>query len=213
MRLRDTALRICRDRGITPADTLDEPHINPSAFYRHQLADVIHRRWSGAYDDATCDHPTVSAWVTIQESDGRRKPSLLIAGSTGSGKTWQAVGALKAIANHAASTHGRRIDWQMVSHPDLGDELRGDGMDRALAKYLDAELLILDDLGATMTTPWMTDCIQRLVDRRWSKRLTTIYTSNLTGNALSAAIGDRVYSRLGDAVRVTLADRDRRWKQ
>lgn len=206
----DTVLRICRARGIRPADTLDEPPIDRAKFYRQQLSDVIHRRWGGEYDHATCDHPTVAKWAQRHVTDPGRHPSLLIVGNTGTGKTWQAIGALKTIAIHHAD-QGRRIDWHMVSHPDLGDELRGDGIDTALGKYLAAELLILDDLGAAMTTPWMTDCLQRLVDRRVSRRLATIYTTNLVGDQLRTAVGDRVHSRLGDAVRVKLAGTDRRW--
>jgi DNA replication protein DnaC len=207
---RDTALRICRARGIQPADTLEEPPVNRATFYRQQVAAVIHRRWGGEYDQATCDHPAVAGWVR-SHLDNHRNPSLLIVGNTGTGKTWQAIGALKTIAAHHAN-HGHRIDWQMVSHPDLGGELRGDGIDHALNRYLAAELLILDDLGAAMTTPWMTDCLQRLVDRRVSRRLATIYTTNLGGDQFRVAVGDRVHSRLGHAVRVKLIGSDRRWR-
>jgi DNA replication protein DnaC len=63
-----------------------------------------------------------------------------------------------------------------------------------------------------MTTPWTVDWLQRLVDHRWTRRAATIYTTNLASDPLRAAVGDRVYSRLGDATHITLVDADRRWR-
>jgi DNA replication protein DnaC len=208
--IHQTVRQICADRGITPADALDERPLTRRDFRRQQLADVIHRRWGGRYDEARPD-PRVATWI----DDHLRRPqefsALFLNGATGSGKTHNAVAALRAIAEDAPL-----LRWQAVTHPDLGDEVRprsDNSHEGALDRYLDAGLLLLDDLGAAMSTPWMTDCLQRLVDHRWTRRLATIYTTNLPADALRSAVGDRVFSRLGDATHVNLGSVDRRWQR
>lgn len=205
-----TVRRICAERGIEPADTLPRMGVDRRTFKVDQLAGAIHARWGGRYDDAEPE-ARVAAWVARHNTDPDACPALFLSGSTGSGKTHQAVAALRAIiGEHFTEPY----QWAAVTHPDLGDELRpkaDDSHEGALDRYLDADLLLLDDLGAGMSTPWTTDCVQRLVDRRWTRRLATIYTTNLPPDQLRAAVGDRVYSRLGDSTRIALAGRDRRW--
>jgi DNA replication protein DnaC len=205
-----TIRRICEERGIEPAAELPRMGVDRRTFKADQLAGAIHARWGGRYDDADPE-PRVAAWIGRHCADPDAHPALFLSGSTGSGKTHQAVAALRAIATH---NYASRYAWAAITHPDLGDELRprsDNSHEGALSRYLDADLLLLDDLGAGMSTPWMTDCVQRLVDRRWTRRLATIYTTNLPPETLRAAVGDRVYSRLGDSTRIALAGRDRRW--
>jgi DNA replication protein DnaC len=219
MRLHDTdlartALRICAERGIAPADTLDEPPLTRREFYRAQLAGSIHRHWDGLYDDAR-PVTAVAGWIRRHLADPKACPSLFVAGITGTGKTFAAVAALRVIGEHRAD-HGRGLNWAAVTHPDLADQMRpkSDGSHEwALDRYLDADLLILDDLGSGMTREWTTDWLQRLVDRRWTRRAATIYTTNLESGPLRKAVGDRVYSRIGDATQVRFEGADRRWSR
>jgi DNA replication protein DnaC len=206
----NTVRRICTERGLEPADALPEIRVDRRTFKADQLAGAIHTRWGGRYDAAEPE-PRVAAWIAQHLADPGAHPALFLSGTTGSGKTHQAVAALHAVVEaHFAEPYL----WAAVTHPDLGDELRprrDDSHEGALDRYLDADLLLLDDLGAGMSTPWMTDCVQRLVDRRWTRKLATIYTTNLPPDQLRAAVGDRVYSRLGDSTRIALTSRDRRW--
>lgn len=202
--------RICTERGITPAAELPRMGVDRRAFSADQLAAAIHDRWGGRYDNALPES-RVAAWIGRHIADPDTHPALFLSGVTGSGKTYQAIAALRVLADHHFAGHRT---WAAVTHPDLGDELRprsDDGHEGALDRYLDANLLLLDDLGAGMSTPWMTDCVQRLVDRRWTRRMATIYTTNLPPDALRSAVGDRVYSRLGDSTRIALGGSDRRW--
>jgi DNA replication protein DnaC len=208
--LHATVRRICAERGIEPATTLPDPPLTRRAFHADQLAAAIHHRWAGRYDDARPE-PRVDTWIRNHLAEPHAHPALFINGATGSGKTHSAVAAINAIA-----TAKPGIRWAAVTHPDLGDELRpkrDDSHEGALDRYLDADLLLLDDLGAGMTTPWTIDCVQRLVDRRWTRRMATIYTTNLPADDLRAAVGDRVFSRIGDAVHVNLGSVDRRWQR
>lgn len=213
MTLRDHALRIAHQRDLD-LNSVELDHgpitIDSTRFWRDQITRVIHNRFGGEYDTADCDHPTVGAWATALAANWATRPipnpSLTIAGNTGSGKTRQALGALKRIVHDVAGT-GSRVGWQVVSQLDL----REDSIDGTLAAHMDAELLILDDLGVGKPTAWMDEVIERVVDRRWSRRAPTIYTTNLTKEGLRTRLGDRVYSRLGAATRVRLVDEDHRW--
>jgi DNA replication protein DnaC len=208
------AVRICADRGIAPADYRETEPLTRREFYRRQIGERIRHRWAGMYDGA---QPTglVAAWIRRHLAEPGREHSLFVAGSTGTGKTHNAVAVLHAIGLDRAE-QGRGLLWAAVSHPDLAHQLRpksDDSHEHALDRYLDAELLILDDLGAGLTREWGTDWLQRLVDHRWTRRAATVYTTNLPAQPLRAAVGDRVYSRLGDATRIQLGGDDRRWAQ
>lgn len=206
--LHDTVRRICAERGIQPAADLPQCSLNRRDFYTRQIADVIHTRWAGRYDTAE-PNAKVAAWIGKHLAAPTDHPTLVLGGDTGTGKTHQAVAALRVLA-----TERPGLRWQATTHADLGDELRprrDDSHEDALDPYLEAELLVLDDLAAGMSTAWTTDCIQRLVDRRWTRRLATIYTTNLDVDQLRNAVGDRVVSRLGDATHVNLGGSDRRW--
>lgn len=211
--LRDTPLRaqildMCARRGIQPAAELPRSALTWREFRADQIAAVIHERWAGRYDTAEPVAKVVS-WIRQHLADPGEHSTLVISGDTGTGKTHNAIAALRAIV-----TGRPELAWASTTHADLGDELRprrDDSHEGALDQYLDAGLLVLDDLGAGMTTAWTTDCVQRLVDRRWTRRMPTIYTTNLGADQLRDAVGDRVVSRLGDATHVNLGGNDRRW--
>lgn len=66
-----------------------------------------------------------------------------------------------------------------------------------LHKYMNCELLVLDDLGVEMTTPWNYQILYQLIDSRYDAMLPTIYTSNYSITELTKKIGDnRIISRI-----------------
>src|SRR5581483_6433833 len=56
------------------------------------------------------------------------------------------------------------------------------------------EFLVLDDLGAENSTPWVNETLFQLVNYRYNNELPTIFTSN----AKVDAVEDRVRSRMLD---------------
>ncbi|MGK5496717.1 ATP-binding protein [Streptomyces sp. URMC 125] len=184
------------------------------------------------YRAATCDHPRVAAWVhEIAEAAvapdrggrGRRQittgPSLLLLGPTGTGKTHQAYGAIRAL-----TAAGLGVRWQATTAADLYAEMRprpGADPETLLRRTMRVPLLVLDDLGAARTTEWTEELTYRLVNWRYSHRLPTLVTSNLAPvrtrethrdqPVLRERIGDRVASRLaGMCHQVALTGPDRR---
>ncbi|WP_433549166.1 ATP-binding protein [Streptomyces sp. CA-294286] len=185
------------------------------------------------YQQARADHPVVAAWVAkIAEAAvaadrgrrGRREithgPSLLLWGPTGTGKTHQAYGAIRALTAAGCGVH-----WRSAFMSDLFAEMRprpGIDPEWMLRHYMRAPLLLLDDLGAPKPSEWNEELTVRLLNHRAENRLPTIVTTNLPPvrtpeldprqEVLRDRIGDRALSRLsGMCVQAQLNGPDRRY--
>jgi len=201
-----------------PGEQPDKPTyqptpLDPVEFRTEQAREVLARRIPARFVNARPDLPGVATWVNRFLANPRQAPSLLLVGPTGTGKTHQCWGAIRAVVEGLAEK-GHGLNWRAMSHPDLNAAVRPkfDGShNSALDVFMNADLLFLDDLGAGKATDWTEDVLYRLVDHRWSNNKTTIYSTNLPPKALTDAVGERVVSRLGDAVSVTVTGQDRRW--
>jgi DNA replication protein DnaC len=214
----DRLARILAARNIdsSVAPVLDEPQL--SATPEALVAGLPPR-----YRTAVADHPQVLAWArdvaaqAIAPSVGARRqvvtgPSLLMAGMTGAGKTHQAYGAVRALAQA-----GVGVRWRATTAADLYAGLRprpGVDSERELAAVSRVPLLILDDLGAAKTSEWVEEITYRLINHRYNHCLPTLITSNLTIRDLRTYVGDRVASRLAQmTTRVAFDPVDRRRAQ
>lgn len=209
---RDVYRELMERRGLNPdrpPRVTDRPEPDPYWDQaRANLAATIPARFA----DARPDHPQVAKWVERFNTDPRSAPSMLLVGKPGTGKTWQMLGALRAVVESAAARQ-RLVRYRMVTHPRLNDQLRpkADGShESALEPCESAHLLLLDDLGAGRQSDWAGDCLYRLVDHRWFHSLPTVYATNLGMEALGEAIGDRVLSRIVDGMVVPFTGEDRR---
>ena len=120
-------------------------------------------------------------------------PSLFLTGDAGLGKTHLAL----AIAGVLLE---RGVDLLYLPSQTAFAQIeqdRRDDPDATLGAMLDAELLILDDLGSEYLTPYLASCLYRLVDTRLVSGRPTIYTSNLQRQqTLNNRYGEKVGSRL-----------------
>lgn len=171
------------------------------------------------YRDAIVTEPGVIDWVrgvVGAAASGRTPnpvvvtgPSLLLLGPTGTGKTHQACGALRAL-----SLSGVACRWQLATAADIYAELRPRHRVDAEAefnRYAKAGLLVVDDLGAAKSSEWTEEVNYRLINHRYAHRLPTLITSNVPPKDLGSALGERVASRLIEmTTRVVLKGEDRR---
>jgi len=74
---------------------------------------------------------------------------------------------------------------------------------KVLAPIFEADVLVLDELGATKPTEWVRDTMMQIINARYNDRKLTIFTSNYhdspynqTEETLADRIGERLRSRL-----------------
>jgi DNA replication protein DnaC len=171
------------------------------------------------YADAVVDVPAVADWVRALVAIAvqnrrlvphiRSGPSLLLVGSTGTGKTYQAYGAIRALG-----VSGVGCSWMVTTAADMYAQLRPRpkvDSETEFRRYADIGLLVLDDLGAAKGTEWNEEVNYRLINHRYENELPTLITSNVPPKELVPALGERVASRLVEmAERVVLRGSDRR---
>jgi DNA replication protein DnaC len=128
---------------------------------------------------------------------------LLLHGRHGVGKTHLAVAILKEIVRSKGARgyfYETRELLKLVRDTYAG----GDNTEMdVLRPVLEADLLVLDDLGAEKTSEWVQETLGLVVNTRYSERRPTIFTTNLEDsadagdvNSMLVRVGARIRSRL-----------------
>jgi DNA replication protein DnaC len=132
---------------------------------------------------------------------------LLLMGGCGTGKTHLAVAALVEIIQ--TGKPGRLL---FSNFQDLIQEIQASfdsdevpTKSQLLRPLLEADLLVLDELGSQKPTTFVQDILYYVINTRYNAQLTTIFTTNYLDRAseakdetLEARIGTRLRSRLAE---------------
>jgi DNA replication protein DnaC len=143
----------------------------------------------------------------VREFPTGDKLGLLLVGESGSGKTHLAVAALRSLI-------ARGFDALFFDYQNLLDRIRA-GYDpasgasdrEAFRTALDAEILLLDDLGAhARVTDWVEDTVTSIITYRCNNKKPLIATTNLTDPDAGGLVMER--SPLGQVqYKITLGER------
>jgi DNA replication protein DnaC len=129
---------------------------------------------------------------------------LMLIGPPGIGKTHIAVSVLKDVISRTGArglyydTRALLRDIRSTYNPVLNAA----EMD-VIRPVMEAELLVLDDLGAERLTDWVEETMSLIVNTRYNERRLTIFTSNYEDipdegemHSLLVRVGFRLHSRL-----------------
>jgi DNA replication protein DnaC len=153
------------------------------------------------------------------------KTGLLLVGTIGTGKTHLAVGIAKALIRE------KGISCLFYDYRELLKEIQNSynasvqTTELGLLKpVFDAEVLVLDELGAVRPSEWVWDTVSLILNTRYNDNRTTIITTNFSDEPAAAVartlsparaardetlgdrIGERMRSRLHEMCRIVRMD-------
>ena len=131
--------------------------------------------------------------------------NLFLSGSTGLGKTFLSACIARTVSENgfsvvydtAVNVLAKFEDQKFSRDAEEGREARGE-----TRRYLNCDLLILDDLGSEMTTPFVQSALYQLVNSRLTAEKRTVISSNLTMDDVRGRYSPQIASRLEGEYRV-----------
>ncbi|HKN72885.1 MAG TPA: ATP-binding protein [Terriglobales bacterium] len=172
----------------------------------------------------------ISASRFVQEFDPRDGAGLLLIGGIGTGKTHLAVGLLKELiaARGSACLFCDYRELLKQIQNSYNDSVQATEL-QVLRPVFEAEVLLLDELGAVKPSEWVWDTVSLILNTRYNDNRATIITTNFADEpaasvarsssvSLSPAraaareetlgdrIGERMRSRLHEMCRIVKMD-------
>jgi len=154
----------------------------------------------------------LAAAKAFAENFGKGERNLLLIGPTGTGKTHISTSIAKVLIE-------RGIEVLYDSAQNIVSAFEKDKFRSGYGpyepegtKYLECDLLILDDLGTEFISQFTVSCLYNLLNTRMNKGLPTIISTNLSPAELSEKYEDRIYSRIvgADSQVLLFKGKDRR---
>ena len=203
---------------------------NIPARYEHcELDDFV---TSTSESDPSLEKALLQAKAFVREylPDDKDKDGLLFIGPIGVGKTHLAVGIVRELIRQ------KNVPCLFYDYRDLLKEIQNsynpsvNATEMSILKpVFEAELLVLDELGAVKPTEWVWDTVSLILNTRYNDKRTTIVTTNfpdqppamagarelpprdhagrvLREETLGDRIGERMRSRLHEMCRKVVMD-------
>jgi DNA replication protein DnaC len=138
------------------------------------------------------------------ENFTRHHDNLLLIGTTGTGKTHVSTAIAKVVISQGFDV--LYDSAQNIINDFENDKFRSGycNTESASAKYLECDLLIIDDLGAEFVSQFSVAALYNLINTRQNKGLSTIISTNLSGPELAGKYDGRIYSRIVGADYIVL---------
>jgi DNA replication protein DnaC len=216
---------LCDDTGWRPVDERGVRRVVRCDCWRDQVGA---KRLAEANVPKRYQHCTLGNFTAYNESleravsQARRvaeaypaiSAGLFLEGQPGVGKTHLAAAVLKQVIQ---TTGARGVfydtrDLLRIIRSTYDPSIRTTELE-ILRPVMNADLLVLDDLGAEKTSEWVEETMNLIVNTRYNERRVTIFTSNYVDipddtdpNALIFRIGHRMRSRLHEMCEFIVMD-------
>lgn len=132
---------------------------------------------------------------------------LLLTGSVGVGKTHLAVAILQGLIAKGVSCLFCESGSLLKQIQDSYNPISKTSELRVLAPVYQAEVLVLDELGATIPTDWVRDTMYQIINKRYNDKKLTIFTTNYLDvprieRTQEPEIVSRTFSKKGSSERI-----------
>jgi DNA replication protein DnaC len=138
---------------------------------------------------------------------------LLFMGTVGVGKTHLSVAILRGLIEKGVPCLFYEFGALLKEIQGSYNPLSQTSELKVLAPIFDAEVLVLDELGASKTTDWVRDTMMQIIGTRYNERKLTIFTTNYfderhneRDETLEDRIGVRLRSRLYEMCRTVVLE-------
>src|ERR1044071_3438684 len=124
---------------------------------------------------------------------------LLFMGPAGVGKTHLAVSIIKGLIDKGFACIFSEFGSLLKEIQDSYNPISRTSELKVLAPIYQADVLVLDELGATVPTDWVRDTMYQIINKRYNDNKLTVFTTNYEDEARSEkeqVLEDRISSRL-----------------
>ena len=140
---------------------------------------------------------------------------LVFMGSVGVGKTHLSVAILRGLMEKGVQCLFYEFGSLLKEIQDSYNKISQTSEMRLLAPVYQAEVLVLDELGASKPTDWVRDTMMQIIGTRYNDKKLTIFTTNYsdtrrapTDETLEDRIGTRLRSRLYEMCKTVTIEGD-----
>ncbi len=159
------------------------------------------------------------AFRLVREYPGVER-GLLLMGPVGVGKTHLAVAILQGLMEKGVPCLFYEFGALLKEIQDSYNKVSNTSEMSVLAPVYQAEVLVLDELGASKPTDWVRDTMMNIIGKRYNDKKLTIFTTNYmdarrnqSEETLEDRVGVRLRSRLYEMCRTVVLDGDDYRKQ
>lgn len=145
---------------------------------------------------------------------------LLLMGSCGVGKTHLSVGIIRGLVEKGVPCLFYEFGALLKKIQESYNAQAQTSEMKVLSPVYEAEVLVLDELGASKPTDWVRDTMMQIINARYNDRKLTVFTTNYTDmrrmqtdETLEDRIGVPLRSRLYEMCRTVVVEGDDYRKQ